>query len=102
MSATGSQGLSSSDDDFVDLKSEGTEEEGEEEDEDDVEVGPEVVSLMDDKVFPEALAMLEYCKQQHGLDFLGTRDRLRLDFHGTVKLTNFSTYLVGSLCIARR
>lgn len=49
-----------------------------------------VVSLLDDRVFPDAMSMISYCKEKGNLDFLGIRDRLGLDFHGTVKLINFS------------
>ncbi|KAK9426340.1 putative Methyltransferase domain-containing protein [Seiridium unicorne] len=59
----------------------------------DVEVDDEetqqVISLLDDKVFPDVLSMLEYCKNQHGFDFLAVRQRLQLDFHGCVKLVNY-------------
>lgn len=67
---------------------------GEEDDEDDEEEEtPEVISLLDDRVFPDVLCMLTYCKEKHGFDFLGIRQRLQLDFHGCVKLVNFSEYL---------
>lgn len=52
-----------------------------------------VISLLDDRVFPDALSMVSYCKEKYGLDFLSIRNRLELDFHGTVKLINFSEYL---------
>ncbi|GAB1313120.1 Ribosomal protein arginine N-methyltransferase rmt3 [Madurella fahalii] len=48
-----------------------------------------VVSLLDDRVFPDAQAMLAYCKDKFGFDFIAIRDRLGLDFHGCVKLINF-------------
>lgn len=48
-----------------------------------------VVSLLDDRVFSDALAMLAYCKDKFGFDFIAVRDRLGLDFHGCVKLINF-------------
>ncbi|KAK4154137.1 S-adenosyl-L-methionine-dependent methyltransferase [Chaetomidium leptoderma] len=59
-------------------------------DEDDEEEHEQVsvVSLFDDKVFPDAPAMLAYCKDKFGFDFVGVRDRLGLDFHGCVKLIN--------------
>ncbi|KAK3946220.1 p115 like vesicle tethering protein [Diplogelasinospora grovesii] len=69
------------------------EEEGEdsadEEDDDEELETLAVISLVDDRVFPDAMSMLTYCKSEHSLDFLGIRDRLGLDFHGTVKLINF-------------
>lgn len=64
------------------------------EDEDDDDEGEEetvqVISLLDDRVFPDAISMISYCKEKHGFDFLAVRDRLQLDFHGTVKFINFS------------
>lgn len=51
----------------------------------------EIVSLFDDKVFPDALSMLEYCKDKFSFDFVATRERLGLDFYGSIKLVNFST-----------
>jgi len=50
----------------------------------------QVISLLDDRVFPDAMSMVSYCKEKYGFDFLAVRDRLQLDFHGTVKLINFS------------
>ncbi|KAG4221567.1 hypothetical protein PC116_g29957, partial [Phytophthora cactorum] len=35
------------------------------------------------------MSMLAHCKEKHGFDFLGVRQRLQLDFHGCVKLVNF-------------
>ncbi|KAI0202511.1 S-adenosyl-L-methionine-dependent methyltransferase [Astrocystis sublimbata] len=57
----------------------------EEEDED----TQEVISLLDDRVFPDVISMLAYCKEKHSFDFLGVRQKLQLDFHGCVKLVNF-------------
>ncbi|CAK7229075.1 Ribosomal protein arginine N-methyltransferase rmt3 [Sporothrix bragantina] len=48
-----------------------------------------VISLLDDRVFPDAASMVAYCKAEHGFDFLAVRDRLGLDFYGSVKLINF-------------
>lgn len=47
-----------------------------------------VVSLFDERVFPDAPSMLAYCKDKFGFDFVGVRDRLGLDFHGCVRLVN--------------
>ncbi|KAK0706655.1 S-adenosyl-L-methionine-dependent methyltransferase [Lasiosphaeria miniovina] len=58
-------------------------------DDDDDQEALAVISLVDDRVFPDATSMLAYCRDEHGLDFVGVRDRLALDFHGTVKLINF-------------
>lgn len=49
-----------------------------------------VISLLDARVFPDAASMIAYCKEEHGFDFLAIRDRLALDFYGSVKLINFS------------
>ncbi|KAI0376582.1 S-adenosyl-L-methionine-dependent methyltransferase [Hypomontagnella monticulosa] len=57
--------------------------------EDDEEETPEVISLLDDRVFPDVMSMLAHCKEKHNFDFLGIRQRLQLDFHGCVKLVNF-------------
>jgi protein arginine N-methyltransferase 3 len=74
--------------------------------EDDDDEGEEetvqVISLLDDRVFPDAMSMISYCKEKYGFDFLAVRDRLQLDFHGTVKLINFSEsalpILLSELC----
>jgi hypothetical protein len=50
----------------------------------------QVISLLDDRVFPDAMSMVSYCREKYGFDFLAVRDRLQLDFHGTVKFINFS------------
>ncbi|KAK1761139.1 S-adenosyl-L-methionine-dependent methyltransferase [Echria macrotheca] len=57
--------------------------------EDSSDESPVIISLVDDRVFTDAAAMLDYCRDKTGLDFLGVRDRLGLDFHGMVKLINF-------------
>lgn len=49
----------------------------------------EIVSLLDDRVFGDAAAMLAHCRDAFGFDFVATRDRLGLDFYGSVKLVNF-------------
>ena len=49
-----------------------------------------VVSLLDDQVFPDVPSMIAYCKEKHNFDFIAVRDRLGLDFYGSVKLVNFS------------
>ncbi|KAH8677705.1 S-adenosyl-L-methionine-dependent methyltransferase [Xylariales sp. PMI_506] len=49
----------------------------------------EVISLLDASVFPDVMAMLAYCKDKHGFDFLNVRQKLQLDFHGSVKLVNY-------------
>ncbi|KAI1381089.1 S-adenosyl-L-methionine-dependent methyltransferase [Hypoxylon crocopeplum] len=64
-------------------------EEGWNDAEEDDEETPEVISLLDDRVFPDVMSMLAHCKEKHGFDFLGIRQRLQLDFHGCVKLVNF-------------
>ncbi|KAI0484613.1 S-adenosyl-L-methionine-dependent methyltransferase [Xylariaceae sp. FL0804] len=57
--------------------------------EDDEAEAQEVISLLDDRVFPDVMSMLAHCKDKHGFDFLAVRQRLHLDFHGCVKLVNF-------------
>lgn len=52
----------------------------------------EIVSLLDDKVFPDAASMLSHCKDTFNFDFVATRDRLGLDFYGSIKLVNYSEY----------
>lgn len=64
-------------------------EEGWDDVEDDEEDMAEVISLLDDRVFPDVISMLGHCKDKHNFDFLGVRQRLQLDFHGCVKLVNF-------------
>lgn len=51
----------------------------------------EVVSLLDDKVFPDAVSMLAHCRDQHNFDFVATRDRLALNFYGSIKLVNYGS-----------
>jgi protein arginine N-methyltransferase 3 len=63
------------------------------EDEDDEQEQVSIVSLFDDKVFPDAPSMLAYCKDKFGFDFLAVRDRLGLDFHGCVKLINLGEFI---------
>lgn len=56
----------------------------------------EIVSLLDDKVFPDAQSMLEHCKSSFNFDFVAVRDRLGPDFYGSIKLVNFSSLSVQS------
>ncbi|KAI8957579.1 S-adenosyl-L-methionine-dependent methyltransferase [Daldinia sp. FL1419] len=56
---------------------------------DDEEETLEVISLLDDRVFPDVMSMLAHCREKHDFDFLGVRQKLQLDFHGCVKLVNF-------------
>lgn len=48
-----------------------------------------IISLLDDKVFPDAVSMVAHCREKHNFDFVATRDRLGLDFYGSIKLVNF-------------
>ena len=59
----------------------------------DDEPQPAIVSLLDEHVFPDAAAMLAYCKDKYQVDFLAIRARLRLDFYGAVRLVNFSRFV---------
>lgn len=52
----------------------------------------EIVSLLDDNVFPDAKSMLEHCKSTFNFDFVAVRDGLGLDFYGSIKLVNFSSF----------
>ncbi|KAL2889037.1 Protein arginine N-methyltransferase 3 [Ceratocystis lukuohia] len=72
-----SQGSSSSD------------EEGWQDIEPDYEEGTVIKSFFDEKTFPDAKAMMIYCREKHNFDFMATRRRLNLDFHGAVKLSNY-------------
>ena len=47
------------------------------------------ISLLDDEVFMDIHAMLNHCKQKYNFDFLEIRQRLALDFYGSIKLVNF-------------
>jgi len=58
--------------------------------EEDEEESPEVISLLDDRVFPDVNSMLAHCKEKYSFDFLAVRQKLQLDFHGCVKLVNYS------------
>lgn len=64
-------------------------------DADDIDEGenePLIVSLLDERMFADAMSMISYCKESHSFDFLATRDRLSLDFYGSIKLINFSKH----------
>jgi len=47
------------------------------------------ISLLDDEVFMDIHAMLNHCKQKYNFDFLEIRQRLSLDFYGSIQLVNF-------------
>ncbi|KAI2611570.1 S-adenosyl-L-methionine-dependent methyltransferase [Hypoxylon fragiforme] len=78
--------LSESSSDSEDSRGEGEDWSDAEEDEEETQ---EVISLLDDRVFPDVMSMLAHCREKYGFDFLGVRQRLQLDFHGCVKLVNF-------------
>ncbi|KAL2410461.1 Ribosomal protein arginine N-methyltransferase rmt3 [Exophiala dermatitidis] len=48
-----------------------------------------VLSLFDDKTFPDARTMLAYSRDQHGFDIWKLRKDFDLDFLGTIKLVNY-------------
>ncbi|EEH20217.1 hypothetical protein PABG_02476 [Paracoccidioides brasiliensis Pb03] len=48
-----------------------------------------VISLFNDKVFPDARSMLHDCKENFHLDFLRVQKDLDLDFLGTIRLVNY-------------
>ncbi|KAI0137458.1 HNRNP arginine N-methyltransferase [Xylariales sp. AK1849] len=62
--------------------------------EEDEEETQQVISLLDDKVFPDVLSMLSHCKEQHKFDFLVVRQRLQLDFLDCIKLVNYIRHRV--------
>lgn len=70
----------------------------------DHEEQPPVVSLLDNEVFPDVLSMLTYCREKYSFDFLGVRQELGLDddFHGTVKLINYSWYFHSNQMTSRQ
>ncbi|KAI9827137.1 MAG: hypothetical protein M1819_007028 [Sarea resinae] len=49
----------------------------------------QVVCLFSDEIFPDLPSMLEHCKSQFDFEFVKTRNRLGLDFYGTIKLVNY-------------
>ncbi|KAN0119885.1 putative ribosomal protein arginine N-methytransferase rmt3 [Hyaloscypha variabilis] len=75
---------SSENSDILDMK----DEEGWEDAEPDEEE-TQFISLLDDEVFMDIHAMLNHCKQKYNFDFLEIRQRLALDFYGSIKLVNF-------------
>ncbi|EER42230.1 type I ribosomal protein arginine N-methytransferase Rmt3 [Histoplasma capsulatum H143] len=59
---------------------------------DDVELDEEsepVISLFSDKVFPDARAMLNDCKENFHFDLVRVQKDLGLDFLGTIRLVNY-------------
>lgn len=86
--------LSESSSDSEDSRGEGEDWSDAEEDEEETQ---EVISLLDDRVFPDVMSMLAHCREKYGFDFLGVRQRLQLDFHGCVKLVNFSEFFAPLL-----
>ena len=77
-------------DDSESSDSQEEDEEGWDDVEQDDDESQKVVSLIDGRVFDNVMEMLAHCKEKAGFDFLGVRQRLQLDFHGCVKLVNFS------------
>ncbi|KAJ8063391.1 hypothetical protein OCU04_008612 [Sclerotinia nivalis] len=71
--------------DILDLK----DDEGWEDAEPEEEEQNQFVSLLDDEVFSDMLAMVQHCKEKYGFDFLEVRQNLGLDFYGSIKLTNY-------------
>ncbi|CAD6449217.1 a1f9422c-a659-4409-a0d7-cd8b356513a1 [Sclerotinia trifoliorum] len=71
--------------DILDLK----DDEGWEDAEPEEEEQNQFVSLLDDEVFSDMLAMIQHCKEKYGFDFLEVRQNLGLDFYGSIKLTNY-------------
>ncbi|KAI9815643.1 MAG: hypothetical protein M1832_005274 [Thelocarpon impressellum] len=50
---------------------------------------PEVQCLLSDGAFPDMPALLQHCKEAHGLDVAAIRKELGLDFYGTIRLVNY-------------
>ncbi|KAK5324894.1 Ribosomal protein arginine N-methyltransferase rmt3 [Exophiala xenobiotica] len=48
-----------------------------------------VVSLFDDKIFPDAAGMLAYCRDSYGFDIWKLRQDFGLDFLDLIKLVNY-------------
>ncbi|KAF7950441.1 hypothetical protein EAE96_007726 [Botrytis aclada] len=71
--------------DILDLK----DDEGWEDAEPEEEEQNQFVSLLDDEVFTDMIAMIQHCKEKYGFDFLEVRQKLGLDFYGSIKLTNY-------------
>lgn len=71
--------------DILDLK----DDEGWEDAEPEEEEQNQFVSLLDDEVFSDMIAMIQHCKEKYGFDFLEVRQKLGLDFYGSIKLTNY-------------
>jgi protein arginine N-methyltransferase 3 len=71
--------------DVLDLK----DDEGWEDAEPDEEEPEQIVSLLDNEVFPDVKSMLSHCKDAHQFDFLRLKSRYSLDFYGCIKLVNF-------------
>ena len=49
----------------------------------------QIVSLFDGETFPDVESMLAYTVKQYNFDFLALRQKLALDFYGTIKLVNY-------------
>ncbi|KAF2403853.1 putative ribosomal protein arginine N-methytransferase rmt3 [Trichodelitschia bisporula] len=47
------------------------------------------VSLFDEATFPDAEAMIDYCKQKYNFDFRALKQQLDLDFYSGIKLVNY-------------
>ena len=81
--STSSSG-SSENSDILDMKND----DGWEDAEPDEEETP-FISLLDDEVFMDIYAMLNHCKEKYNFNFLEIRQRLALDFYGSIKLVNY-------------
>jgi len=81
--AASSSGSDSSD--ILDLKKD----EGWEDVEPEEDQPLQILSLLDEKKFPDVRSMLDYCKRQYDFDFLALRDTLSLDFYALIKMVNF-------------
>lgn len=53
------------------------------------ELSDTVVSFFGQETFPDIHAMIRHCKEKHGFDFIDIRQKLNLDFYGSIKLVNY-------------
>lgn len=75
---------SSENSDILDLKDDEGWEDAEPDEED-----IQFISLLDDEVFKDIQTMLTHCKEKYDFDFMDVRQKLGLDFYGTIKLVNY-------------
>lgn len=67
-------------------------EEGWQDVEPDFEDGVAIKAFFGEQTYADAGEMFAACRAAQGFDFLETRRRLGLDFHGAVKLANYGAF----------